>query len=105
MPAMVDLLRDIAVDPKAAVGGDNPLRQVVVNTHSPSVVQCVPPDDLVYLELETVFRGGARGRVASILAPPNTWRSTGGNREVAKGKLRPYLRTSDHRQLWLEFVS
>jgi predicted ATPase len=38
IPAMLELLRDIAVDPNYPVGGGNPLRQVIVNTHSPGVV-------------------------------------------------------------------
>lgn len=46
--AMVALLRDLAVDTKVAVGADNPMRQVIVNTHSPEVVKHVPRDTLLY---------------------------------------------------------
>lgn len=45
--AMINLLRRIAVDPDEVVGDDNPLRQVIVNTHSPAVVQQVPEESLL----------------------------------------------------------
>jgi len=38
IPALLQLLQDIACDTDEAVDEDNPLRQVIVNTHSPSVV-------------------------------------------------------------------
>lgn len=39
--AVIELLGDLAVDVQEPVDADNPLRQVIVNTHSPSVVACV----------------------------------------------------------------
>ncbi|WP_179404831.1 AAA family ATPase [Burkholderia guangdongensis] len=45
--AMTNLLRDMAVDPNEAVDEHNPLRQVIINTHSPLVVQELKADDLV----------------------------------------------------------
>ena len=74
IPAMVDLLESIAVDPEYPIGPDNPLRQVVVNTHSPQVVKHIDCDELVYLTDEVVHRQGTRGRVTSIRVPPGTWR-------------------------------
>lgn len=47
LPAMIALLRDIAVDTQERCGDDNPLRQIIINTHSPSVVSEVPDDSLV----------------------------------------------------------
>src|SRR5262249_23318040 len=38
IPAMLRLLQDIAVNVEEPVSPDNPLRQVIVNTHSPAVV-------------------------------------------------------------------
>ena len=40
--AMLELLQDIAVDVTRPVDRTNPLRQVIVNTHSPAVVHLVP---------------------------------------------------------------
>lgn len=48
--AMLQLLQDIAVDTELAVDGDNPLRQVLINTHSPTLVQQVPDDALLVAE-------------------------------------------------------
>src|SRR5262249_56565164 len=45
--ALVELVRDLAVDPSRAPGRDNPFRQVIVNTHSPAIVQLVGPADLL----------------------------------------------------------
>ncbi len=39
MRAMVDILHDLAVDPTFPPGEDNPLRQVIVATHSPKFVE------------------------------------------------------------------
>lgn len=45
---MVELLKNMATDTEYEVGEDNPLRQVIVNTHSPIVVSAVP-DESLYL--------------------------------------------------------
>ncbi|MGD0818971.1 MAG: AAA family ATPase, partial [Methanomassiliicoccales archaeon] len=45
--AMLKLLKGLCVDPQDPVGADNPLRQVIVNTHSPAVVGLVDDDDLL----------------------------------------------------------
>ena len=40
-PAMLDLLQDLAVDLDNESDEDNPLRQVIINTHSPEVAALV----------------------------------------------------------------
>ena len=50
IPAILKLLMDIAVDTQLPVGDDNPLRQVIVNTHSPVVFQQVPDDSVVFVK-------------------------------------------------------
>ena len=48
IPAMLRLLTDIAVDPNAPPDdADNPLRQVIINTHAPQVVGEVADDSLL----------------------------------------------------------
>src|SRR5262249_50392028 len=54
IPAMLRLLEDLTTDVHEPVGTDNPLRQVVVNTHSPLVVKQVPEDSLVVAEPHVV---------------------------------------------------
>ena len=108
--AMVQLLKDLAVDPDYAIGSDNPLRQVVVNTHSPEVVKSVSPHDLLYLEEVQVIREGNHGRVAHIRVPEGGWRAGALDRRsvVARGQIRPYLRGlkkgQKDAQMWLDFV-
>ncbi len=93
IPVMVNLLRDIAVDPRFTVDAENPLRQVVVNTHSPLVVQHVDQNDLVYFDEEYVLRDGQKGRVAAIRVPPDNWRVhvPEAPAKIARGKLVSYL--------------
>src|SRR5262249_23554872 len=74
---MIQLLKDIAVDPTYKVDEDNPLRQVLINTHSPVVVQNVHPNDLIYIDEERIVRGSSAGKVATLRVPAGTWRSRG----------------------------
>jgi len=71
---MTTLLDDLAVDPQAAVGPDNPLRQVLVNTHSPLVYRQVRPQDRVFLESVDIVRGKIRGSAVAVRVPAGTWR-------------------------------
>jgi len=93
IPAMLALLQDIACDPHHAVGPDNPLRQVIINTHSPSVVNQVPDDSLLIAELKERVKQGKRFKVAHFSWLPDTWRSDADPQTppVAKGKLLSYM--------------
>ena len=89
--AVIELLEELAVDVDEPVDADNPLRQVIVNTHSPSVVACVHDDALL------VARAG-RGNesMVSRLAIhhlPDTWRDSRAADEptVTRGDLLAYL--------------
>ncbi len=93
IPAMLELLQDIAVDVTKPVAKDNPLRQVVVNTHSPAVVNLVPPESLLVAETEEAIRNGKRFQRAVFRWLPRTWRSEASSEEktVIKGRLLSYL--------------
>ncbi len=72
---MVNLVRDLAVDPNRAPGRDNPLRQLIVNTHSPSVVQLIDQNDLLLATNE--FGKDSKGDVQRSLrveGVANSWR-------------------------------
>ena len=71
---MVRLLLDIAVDPHRKVDLDNPMRQVIVNTHSPEVTRVVPADSLVFAKAETATEGGTTSRRIVMGGLPGTWR-------------------------------
>lgn len=103
IPVMVDLLHDIAVDPQHPVDGDNPLRQVVVNTHSPLVVGHIQRNELVYFDEEHVIHNGQKGRIAALRVPPDSWRAKVADAPalVANGQLVSYL--GNAQDGWLPF--
>jgi predicted ATPase len=72
--AMLNLLQDIAVDTQEAVGPDNPLRQVIVNTHSPVVVAEVPDDSLLLAQLKDTVSSGKHFESVRFSCLPKTWR-------------------------------
>jgi hypothetical protein len=96
IPAMVQLLRDIATDPDEAVDETNPLRQVIVNTHSPAVVLTVPDDSLLVVEARPEGTGAQVFRKAVFSHLPDTWRHKAlpDARTVPKGRLLAYLNPS-----------
>ena len=92
IPAMLRLLRDIATDPFEKVGEDNPLRQVIVNTHSPAVVAQVPDDSLVLADLKPTERDGVWSKGLGLSCLPGTWRASTEEMDVVpKGELLAYL--------------
>jgi predicted ATPase len=74
--AMLRLLQDLAVDPSEPVGPENPLRQVIVNTHSPTVAAQVPDDALLVAIPQSIQRKGRGGTVPAFRWLPGTWRAT-----------------------------
>ncbi len=73
--SMLQLLEDIAVDTQEEVGDDNPLRQVIVNTHSPLVVRLVPEDSLLIAEGREELDGDRRFTRTEFRWLPKTWRA------------------------------
>ena len=94
IPAILQLLRDIAVDASEPVGPDNPLRQVIVNTHSPAVFQEVPDDSVVFVKtVETIDAPKHLFKEARLHHLSDTWRAKGSaeSDRVARGELLAYL--------------
>lgn len=72
VPNLAELLRDYAVDVNDEVGNDNPLRQVVVNSHSPEVARQFSYDDLLFVERALTCDVGP----VSVFRPVSgTWRT------------------------------
>ena len=90
---MLNLLQDIATDADEPIGPDNPLRQVIINTHSPAVVSQVPDDSLLVAELKETVRANQHFRRACFSCLPDTWRAKAAEPVsiVSKGKLLAYL--------------
>ncbi len=74
IPSMIKLLRDIATDVNEPVNEYNPLSQVIVNTHSPAVVQQVPDDALLVAEAREFISEGRRFKGVRFSCLPDTWR-------------------------------
>jgi predicted ATPase len=93
IPAILRLLQDIAVDADWAIDSDNPLRQVIINTHSPAVVSQIPDDALLVAEPKETLRSGQRFKRVCFNGLPDTWRTTGNDAQpgVARGQLLAYL--------------
>ena len=92
MHDLVELLRDLATDPRSNV--EAPLRQIIFNTHSPLLVQAIcaanPEDVLIG---NTVTKSGPHQQAANVLqlAPlRGTWRCHDGVRGLGRVWLGAY---------------
>lgn len=94
---MVELLEEMATNTDYEVGNDNPLRQVIINSHSPLVVGMVS-DESLYLAIEKEkysdeFR--AKIKFTSFSALKNTWKTEHNLAEpTTLGVIRSYLENS-----------
>jgi hypothetical protein len=94
IPAILNLLQSIATDVNSPVDVNNPLRQVIINTHSPAVVQQVPEDSLLVAELKEMIALEHRYKGVCFSCLPDTWRTNIENENISiisMGKLLPYL--------------
>ncbi len=71
IPAILELLHSMAVDPDEAVDAVNPLKQVVINTHSPSVISALNTADIVMVS--SVRHAGITQATFDCIA--DTWRA------------------------------
>jgi hypothetical protein len=89
--AMLHLLQDIAMDVTIEAGPENPLRQVVINTHSPLVVGECPDDALILARsVQTIVAGQAFNKVA-FQGLTDTWRTKASSNTISRGHLISYL--------------
>lgn len=93
LPAMLSLIQDIATDTDSEVGFDNPLRQVIINTHSPAVVRAVPEDSLVVAASKETVKEDQRFQRVSFCCLPGTWRENDPANTVPLGSLMGYLKS------------
>lgn len=97
IPAIVELLSQMVVDPTGSVNQENPLRQIIINTHSPLVIQRLQTEDIVVCQ--AYRRDGAS--LSTFSPVVGTWRakvaveSDGKVRSVAFGALLAYLADDD----------
>lgn len=91
---MVELLQSMATDTGYAADEDNPLRQVIINTHSPVVVRLAPAESLYLAKqkerYETAF--GKKISYTAFSALGNTWKTDNKLVEVTSlGEIMDYL--------------
>jgi predicted ATPase len=95
IPKILNLLQDMAVDTQDAIGPDNPLRQVIISTHSPAVVLQVPAESLVIADLQkAIAPDGQRYQKARFGYLADNWRAkndTNDRNIVPKGRLLSYF--------------
>lgn len=100
LPQIVDLIRDFAVDPFRPPGADNPLRQMIINTHSPAVVQLVGDQDLLMASEQLVVVEGRDTEALRVDGLQGAWREARGDRKGAtRASLLPYLSAPPDAQL------
>lgn len=74
---MIKLLEEIATDTDFEVDDDNPLRQVIINSHSPIVVRTVSDESLYLATEKEIFSEKFQRKVnyTSFSALKNTWKT------------------------------
>jgi len=93
IPAILELLKAIACDPTCEPGDDNPLRQVIINSHSPAVVQLIDENDLLVAISEQQISEGRRFDATQFRWLSDTWRAKSADAipTIPKGLLLSYL--------------
>ncbi len=102
LEAMNLLLHDIAVDPTEPVGNENPLRQIVVATHSPYFVQLQHEGELVLAK--KAMRKTSLGTIEPLGCRPclRTWRSSPEDLGIAHIALQSYLLPPQGRRMAIQ---
>ena len=93
IPAIIRILREIAVDTNNPIGENNPLRQVIVNTHSPAVVPQVSLEDLLVIQMERKIINRKTFMAPSFKCVDGSWRAKmmPEIKPIEHGVLLPYL--------------
>lgn len=95
--AMVQLVRSLAVDPEDEPGAGNPLRQVLVNTHSPTFVRYQDRSDVLAAMPATIRREGVPTTTVRLMPMCETWRSRKlGIKPISEHALSDFLREPDN---------
>ena len=97
--AVIKLLQDMSMKTNYPFEKDNPLRQVIINTHSPAVVQQVPEDSLLMAELQEDVSDNNMHYKRAVFSPlKDTWRTRMpdfNGRTASLNKLLSYLNPTD----------
>lgn len=102
LTAILQLVKDLAVDPSSAPDSDNPFRQVIVNTHAPGVVQLCNEADLLLAELQPYqLPDGTHARALTLMPFQGSWRAEDADRTFSAADVLAYLAAPAGAQLRL----
>jgi predicted ATPase len=99
---MVNLLKGIATDTDYPVDENNPLRQVIINTHSPIVVSAVPDESLYLAKGKESFISQFNRKIKStgFSALKDTWKTKQNLAdETTYGEISAYLDNESSNQI------
>ena len=93
---MVELLEDMSTDTENPVDENNPLRQIIINTHSPIVVSSVSDDSLYLAKSKELFIEEFDKKIThtTFSAMQNTWKTAKENplaETTTLGEVTSYL--------------
>ncbi|MCA9528328.1 MAG: ATP-binding protein, partial [Myxococcales bacterium] len=92
MGAMMRLLGDMVVETYGPIGDGNPLRQVIISTHSPVVAARAQHDQLVFADHRDAPKQGDRPRRSLVIRPvAGTWRDEGRVAPLSRGDIIRFL--------------
>ncbi|MBB3274846.1 MULTISPECIES: ATP-binding protein [unclassified Pseudoxanthomonas] len=92
--AILDLLYRIVVDVDSPIGSDNPLRQIIVSTHSPLLASRVDRDDCVFARIRHHGIAAERFPGLQLVGLARSWRARLSTEFIADGDAIAYLRAS-----------
>ncbi len=92
LETMLHLVQDLAVDPSMAPDTDNPFRQVIINTHSPGVVQLCDRNDILVADSRLQSApDGSTVRALSLRPLTGTWRAKDSSDTATDADLVVYI--------------
>ncbi|MDD9980178.1 MAG: ATP-binding protein [Gammaproteobacteria bacterium] len=103
LPAMAELIRDLAVDVNDPIDSGNIMRQVILATHSPYFLQLQSPNDVLIAQ-ETLMRcGDSSMRGLRCYSLEGSWRAAvgSGNSVLGISMMQDYLQPPEGVQLRL----
>ena len=104
LPSMDELMRDLAVDTDSAVGDGNVMRQIILATHSPYLLQLQEPSDILIARETTMRRGEATVPCFRCYPLVGTWRADkSGHGVLGLSTMYDYLQPPDGAKLRMPF--
>ena len=102
IPSILKLLQEIAADPNEPADESNALRQVIINTHSPSVVMATPDDSILLARPDKNIHDGKEFTRVVFACLPKSWRVKADSNQavVSKGEMLGYLNPAAAIRQW-----